>query len=128
MMRFYHMTDKECLDIYVHRFFALYKAIRHLELEEEARSIAVTHGSKPADRLKQISTELRKREKPAPSASLATLMVLNQPGVSVEKEPGSIEALRARQKANAERARAEYEAAKNAGSRPGDQTNPMPGV
>jgi len=116
MMRFYHMTEKQVLSMRLKRFVALYKAINHIQLEEEALQLSIVHNGKPGDRFKEIQQKLYKMASPA-SPPISSLILLATPGVGVEKEAGSIEALRARQKESNERIKREWEEQKAQGAK-----------
>ena len=108
------MSDAECLAMPINRFVAFYKKMRHIELEEEAKQLTIVHNGKPNDRLNEILGQLHKIEgKPSPPVS--ALLLMNTPGVGVERQAGSIEALRERQKESARRLKAEWDAERSAG-------------
>lgn len=94
----------------VRRFTALYGAMEQIALEEEAQAISVHHNSKPGDRMKEILSKLRGKNVDVGDMPVQAMVLLGTPGISVEREPGYIEQLRARQKASAERLKAEWEA------------------
>ena len=117
MMRFYGMTDREVLSMPVRRFTSLYGAMEQIALEEEAQALSIHHSGKPAERMKDILSKLRGKNVDVGDMPVQAMVALNTPGISVEREPGYIEQLRARQKASAERLKAEYEAEREAARR-----------
>lgn len=107
-MRFYGMTDTECMRMPFYRFMALYRKIGHLQLEEEARQLTIVHNGDPSKRLKEIMSILRPNDHSA-EIPVGAMLLMNTPGVRAESEAGSILKLRERQKESALRLKAEYD-------------------
>lgn len=113
-MRFYGLSDREVMSMPVRRFTSLYRAMEQIALEEEAQALSIHHNGKPGDRMKEILSKLRGKDVDVGDMPVQAMVLMNTPGISVEREPGYIEQLRARQKASAERLKAEYYAERNA--------------
>ena len=124
-MRFYGMTDKECMVMPFSRFMALYQEINHLQLEEEAHQLVIVHHGEPGKRVKEIIALLRPDDKNA-DMPVSAMLLMNTPGVGVEREAGSILALRERQKASAIRLKAEYDEEKRQAEARGEKLVVIP--
>lgn len=108
MIRFYGMGAKECLALPVSMFMALYRAIGHLKLEEEAYLLSITHNGEPGKRVKEIIDTINPRSRDS-GMPVGAMLLLNTPGVQAEAVSGSILALRERQKESAIRLKAEFD-------------------
>lgn len=124
-MRFYGMTDKECLSMPFSRFMALYQQINHLQLEEEAHQLVIVHHGEPGKRVKEIIALLRPNDHSA-EMPVSAMLLMNTPGVGVEQESGSILALRERQKESARRLKAEYDEEKRKAEAMGERFTVFP--
>lgn len=98
MMRFYHLSDREVLDMPISRFLVLYRQIPILEAEEELRALAVAHTSDPRRRAETLQRQLRGTT----VGERATMQAVETvPGIQYEREAGSIAAEHERQRAAA---------------------------
>ena len=96
-LRFYHGYDDETvIRMSARRFFVLNAKISRLSAEEEATALAVTHNSKPGDRLKELIARMQIVERSAPAAVAVMKAVTGE--ARYESQPGEIAALRERQK------------------------------
>lgn len=92
----------------VRRFLVLNRQISTLEAEEEARSLSVHHTSKPKERIDDLAKIIRSNGKTRKKASVpSSVLVTQHREVSELVEEDEIQQLRARQKAAAERIKAE---------------------
>src|SRR5262249_17541761 len=58
MMRFYGLTDRDCLRMPFPRLLLLYDKINLLETEEEIRDLVTVHAGDPQLRLRQLQEHL----------------------------------------------------------------------
>jgi hypothetical protein len=102
MMRFFGLSDVECLRMPSPRFFALYRAIRAVELEEEARSLIITHHGEPGKRLEEIRKQLESPGKRIAHGK-SSIAYVHEGLANYEQEPGRIAEIRRKQRESAER-------------------------
>lgn len=57
-MRFYGVSDADCMKMPYRRLIGLYQTIRTIQIEEEARAVMIAHQSKPKDFLNGLQREL----------------------------------------------------------------------
>lgn len=103
------------------RFLAMSGAIAELQAEDDLRAVFTTaHGANPGDKgrgLREFVKGLRKQAKiHAPEDEISTARAGIIPQIVAEREPGSIERERERQRAAVERMEAERKA-REAGQR-----------
>lgn len=108
MIRFYGLSERDCMAMPLSRFMALYGAISYLRMEEEAYQLSIIHNNDPGKRIKEIAAKLRPNDHNA-QMPVGAMLLLNTPGVRAEEEAGSILKLRERQKESAARLKAEFE-------------------
>jgi len=90
-------------------FFALNAKITRLQAEEEAIALAVTHSSKPQERLNELIARIKGAKDPSQSSKAIVLQaVVGEAGY--EETAGEIAALRERQRQSAEKLKAERQA------------------
>jgi hypothetical protein len=111
MMRFYHLSDEQCLKMPIIRFLALSKRISVVQAEEEIRAISIQHADKPGERIKELIKRVQK-DTPKRSPGKPTAALIDGQMV---RPANDIEIERARQKAAHEKAKAEWQARKQQG-------------
>jgi len=113
-------TRKTALQEPLKTFFAMLRAIPALQAEDDLRAVMVAaFGANPGEKGRALRDFTQRLSKTAghDAAPELTTLVPGVPGVMSEAEPGSIEALRERQRAAAERLEAERRAAWEANRR-----------
>jgi len=60
-MRFYGVSDQDCLKMPYRRMLGLSREIRTLQIEEEVRAVLIANQSKPKEFLRDLHNELRER-------------------------------------------------------------------
>lgn len=108
-IRFYGESALAVMQMPIRRFLALHRAIPILEAEEEARALSVAHHGKPDERLRELLRIIKGSQGVKVEATNSIQII--QSGVGeFEDVAGNITAERERQKAAADKLKAEREA------------------
>lgn len=125
MMRFYGISDRTVLDMPFPRLLLLYSQIAPLQAEEELSALTVQYTADPRRRAADLQRVMNGTTRTIDDSQKAVGRV---PGITYEREAGSIAAERARQMEAAERLEREYRARQHAVSEqhPHDHMPPSP--
>lgn len=109
MMRFYGLSDRQCLQMPIGRLILLYTEITPLEAEEDLRRLTIQYTANPRDygHALQSTIEADGSTAPGPDANEKAMAVV--PGLAgYEGQGGEIDAIRQRQRESAARIEREW--------------------